>query len=125
MDIRRTSVDIGKETSLKYPIRSILSEETDAKLQSIELLGAAESINGSSFFYINYPLEYTQTQSADSKGYYFCLNKKRKKLHMYRILLPYLHNKGLKCKTVRCYHAFLHGAVTYAVKADHITINPT
>ena len=40
-------------------------------------------------------------------------------------MLPYLHNKGLKCKTVRCYHAFLHSAVKYAVKADHITINPT
>lgn len=37
----------------------------------------------------------------------------------------YLHNKGLKGKTVRCYHAFLHSAFKYAVKVDLITINPT
>ena len=37
----------------------------------------------------------------------------------------YLHNKGLKGKTVRCYHSFLHNAFKYAVKVDLIPFNPT
>ena len=37
----------------------------------------------------------------------------------------HLHNKGLKGKTVRCYHSFLHSAFKYAVKVDLILFNPT
>ena len=37
----------------------------------------------------------------------------------------HLHGKGLKGKTVRCYHSFLHSAFKYAVKVDLIPFNPT